>query len=95
MVQLIGKNGKQFKKAISYKLEFINSSLSILVHNLAEEIHKIKCEYERDNEKCETRRIKYKDCECFLEYTNITYFCVAIRITKIYLIKVYRRELTI
>ena len=25
---------------------------------------------EHDNEKCEAGRIKYKDCNCFLEYKN-------------------------
>ena len=46
---------------ISYKIKciasarFMASSLSNLVNNLAEGIHKIK----------------YKDCECFLEYESI------------------------
>ena len=47
------------------------SSLSNLVNNLAEGIHKIKCTYVHDDWKCETCRIKYKDCECCLEYTNV------------------------
>ena len=34
------------------------SSLSNLVNNLAEEIHKIKRINEHDNEKCENHRIK-------------------------------------
>ena len=46
------------------------SSLSNLVNNLAKEIHKIKCKYEPDDKKCKACEIKYKDCECFLEYTN-------------------------
>ena len=46
------------------------SSLSNLVNNLVEEIHKIKCKNEHDNKKCETHEIKYKDCECFLQCTN-------------------------
>ena len=37
------------------------SSLSNLVNNLSEGIHKIKCKYGHDD-------IKY--CDCFLEYTN-------------------------
>ena len=45
------------------------SSLSNLVDNLAEKIHKIKCKYGH-NKKHETCGIKYKDCECYLEYTN-------------------------
>ena len=46
---------------ISYKIKFIDSarfmtsSLSSLVDNLAESIHKVKC----------------KDCDCFLEYENV------------------------
>ena len=46
------------------------SSLSNFVSNLDEGIHKNKCKYEHDDKKCETCRIKYKDCDCFLEYTN-------------------------
>ena len=40
-----------------------------LINKLAERIHKIKCKYEHDM-KHDTRGIKYKDCNCFLEYTN-------------------------
>ena len=46
------------------------SSLSNLVNNLAEGIHKTKCKYRHDNKKCESCGIKYKDCDCFLEYIN-------------------------
>ena len=46
------------------------SSLSNLVNNLTEGIHKIKCKYGHDDKKCESCGIKYKNCECFLEYTN-------------------------
>ena len=46
------------------------SSLSSLVNNLSEGIHKIKCKYGHDNKKCEKIRIKYKNCECFLKYAN-------------------------
>ena len=41
-----------------------------LFNNLAEGIHKIKCKYGHDNEKCETCGIKYKACECCFECTN-------------------------
>ena len=57
-------------------MQFINStaflatSLSILVVNLVERVHKIKCKYEHDDIKCETCRIKYKDCKYCLESTN-------------------------
>ena len=61
---------------ISYMLQFIDSarfmasSLSNLVNNLSEGIHITKCKYEYGNKKCETCGIKYKSCDCFLEYTN-------------------------
>ena len=45
------------------------SSRSNLVNNLSERIHRIKCKYDHDK-KCETCGIKYKYCNCFLEYTN-------------------------
>ena len=57
-------------------LEFIGSarfmanSLSNLVNNLCKEIHRIKCKFEHNEKKCETCGIKYKYCNCFLEYTN-------------------------
>ena len=46
------------------------SSLSNLVNNLSEGIHKIKCKYRHNNKKCETCAITYEVCDCFLEYTN-------------------------
>ena len=46
------------------------SSLSNLVNNLSEGIHNIKCKYGHDDKKYETCGIKYKYCDCFLEYTN-------------------------
>ena len=45
-------------------------SLSNLVKNLSGGIHKIKCKYGHDDKKRETCGIKYKYCDCFLEYTN-------------------------
>ena len=68
---------KEITKTISYKLQFIYSakfmvsSLSNLFDNLSERIHKIKCKYRYYNKKCKSSAIKYKDCECCLEYTNI------------------------
>ena len=38
--------------------------------NVANRIHRIKCKYIHDDKKCETCGIKYKYCDCFLEYTN-------------------------
>ena len=57
---------KNYKK---YVLQTIYSLLN-LVNNLAECIHKIKCKYGHDI-KCETCWIKYKDCDCCLEYTRV------------------------
>ena len=56
----IDKNGKEITKKISYILQFIDcarlmaSSLSNLVNNLSEGIHKIKCKFGHDDKKCET-----------------------------------------
>ena len=41
-----------------------------LVSCLPGGIHKIKCKYVHDNKKCETCRVEYKNCECYLEYTK-------------------------
>ena len=57
-VTKIDKDGNESVVTISYKIKFIGTaifmatSLSNLVDNLTEGIHKIKC----------------KDCDCFLEY---------------------------
>ena len=73
----IDQKVKEITKNISYRLQFLGSakfvasSLSNLVSNLAEGIHDIKCKYRHDNKKCETCGIKYKYCECCLEYTNV------------------------
>ena len=75
-VKRIDKNGEEITKTISYKLLFIDnarfmaSSLSDLVDNRAEGIHKVKCKHGHDNKTCETCGIKYKVCECWLEYIN-------------------------
>ena len=49
---------------------FMASSLSNLLINLSERIHKIKCKFGHNDQKCETCGVKYKYCDCFLEYTN-------------------------
>ena len=46
------------------------SSSSNLVNNLSEGIHRIKCKYGHDDKRCETCRIIYKYCDCFLEDIN-------------------------
>ena len=57
---------------IFYKLQFIDSawfmanSLSGVAIDLSDGIHKIKCKYKHNDEKCETCGIKYKYCNAFL-----------------------------
>ena len=46
------------------------SSLSNLINNLSEGIHRIKWKLEPDDKKYETCGTKYKYCDCFLEYTT-------------------------
>ena len=70
-VTRIDKNGEEVTKNTSYILQFIDSakfvasSLSNLVNN-----YRIKCKFGHDDKKCETYRIKYNYCNCFLEFTN-------------------------
>ena len=60
-IRKIDKYGNEDIITISYRIKsidstrFIESSLSNLVDNLADGIHKIK----------------YKDCDCFLEYESV------------------------
>ena len=67
---------KKLEKNISYVLRFIDgtrfiaSSLSNLVNNLSEGIHRIKCKIGQDDKKYETREIKYQYYDCFREYTH-------------------------
>ena len=74
-VTRIDKNGEEITKDISYILQFINSgkrmasSLSNLINNLSEGIHRMKCKYRDNDKKCETCVIQYKHSDCFLEYT--------------------------
>ena len=62
---------------MSYILQFIDSarlmtiSLSNLVNNLSDGIHRIKCKYGHDDKKCGTCGIKFKYCEFFVEYINL------------------------
>ena len=48
----------------------MTGSLSNLVKNQSEGIYRIKHKYGHDDKKCKTYGIKYKYCDCFLEYTN-------------------------
>ena len=70
------KKGKWITKAISCKLKFIDgarfmtSSLTNLVNNLAEVIHKIKSKYGQDDQKCETCGTKCNYCKYIFESPN-------------------------
>ena len=46
------------------------SSLSNLVNNLSEGIYKIECKFGHNDKTCESCVIRYKYCDCLLEYTN-------------------------
>ena len=48
----------------------MENSLSNLINNLSKGVHRIKCKFGHDDKTCETCGIKYKYCDCFLEYTN-------------------------
>ena len=48
----------------------MTSSLSSLVYNLFERIHRIKYKYGHDNKQYKTCGITYKKSDCSLEYTN-------------------------
>ena len=61
------------------------SSLSNLVNNLSEEIHKTKCKFGYDDKKCQTCGINY--CDCVLEYANFKdnlIECICLCCNKIY-----------
>ena len=60
----------------------MTSSLSHLVNNLSQGIHRIKCKFGHGNKKYEAYGIKYIYYDCFLEYTNfkddlIEYKCLS------------------
>ena len=71
-VTRMDKTGEEITKNISYILQFIDSarfmasSLSNLVNNFSEGIHRNKCKYRHNDKKFETSGIKYKYCKCFL-----------------------------
>ena len=76
-VTWVDEDGEEITRNTYYRLQFIDSvrcmasTLSNLVNNLSERIHRIKCKYRHDDEKLEICGIKYKYCDCFLEYTNV------------------------
>ena len=54
----------------------MKSLLSNLVKNLDEGILKIEYKCKHDDKKCETFGIKYKDSNCFLNYTNLKEYSI-------------------
>ena len=70
------KNGEEIIKNISYRLQLIDStrfmasSLSNVVDNLSDVIHKVKCKCGHDDKSCGILEIKYEYCDCFIEFTN-------------------------
>ena len=68
-VTRIEKIGEEITKNISYILQFIDSA-RFMANSLSNLINKIKCKYKHDNKKCKTCGITYKECDCFLKYTN-------------------------
>ena len=67
----IDKYGEEITKKISYILQLIDRAkfMTSPLPNFYR-IHRIKCKYGLNDKKCETCGIKYKYCDCFLEYTN-------------------------
>ena len=67
------RNGEEITKNISHILQFsdcarfMTSSLSNLVNNLSNKIHRFKCKYGHDDKKCETCANKCKYYDCFPE----------------------------
>ena len=68
------KKKQNKKKNISYKLNFIGStriiasSLSTLVDNLSEGIHKIKCKYRHDNKNGKDADLNTKIASAILKH---------------------------
>ena len=75
-VTKIDKDREEITKNISHILHFIDSarfmasSLSNLVKNLSEWVHRIKCKFGHGNKKIETCGVEYNYCDCFFEYIN-------------------------
>ena len=99
IVTRIDRKGEEITKNICYKLRFIDnlrfivSSSSNLFNNHSEGIHKIKCKFRHDDKNCKRCGIKYKHCDCFLQYANFkddlieTNVCVVSKIINIKLMK--------
>ena len=92
-VTRVDKNGEDFTKNISCILRFIHRarfmtiSLSNLVNNLSEGIHKIKCTFGLDGKKHKICKTSIEVSSCFLECISfeddlIEYKCLYV-VTKI------------
>ena len=64
------KKENKLRKPYLTNYNALTSSLSNLVNNVAEGIHKIKCKYAHDDKSCETWGMQFKNCDCFHEHTN-------------------------
>ena len=72
------------KVTIYWQYKNMTSLLSNAIDNLGQGTHKIQCKYGHDNEQCETCRITFKGCDCYLKCTKgdlIEYKYSAITIT--------------
>ena len=58
---------------------FMASSLSNFAKHLAQGIHGSRCTYGYDNKTFEKCGIKYKDCECYVEYINSKYYSLILK----------------
>ena len=85
------KKGEKITKNITYILQFIDStrfmasSLSSLVNNLSEEIHKIKCKYGIDNENVKLAELNINIVTVYLNtqmYSNANVYVVTKIINK-------------
>ena len=85
------KKGEKITKNITYILQFIDStrfmasSLSSLVNNLSEEIHKIKCKYGIDDENVKLAELNINVVTVYLNtqmYSNANVYVVTKIINK-------------
>ena len=76
-VTRIDKNGEEITKNICYILQFFDSarfivsSLSNLVNNLSEGLHRIKCKLRYHDNKCETYGVKHEYCNFSLNMQTL------------------------
>ena len=72
----IDKNGEEVTKNISYILQFIDSArfmastLSYLVNNISEGIHKVKCKYGHNEKNVKLVELHSKNATGFFEHVK-------------------------